>query len=188
MSKLSFKIGIFGSGGVGKTCISLQFVKGEFTEGYIPTIEDEFQKTFDVDGQMIELEIIDTAGQDEFQEMGNRYMSLVDGFIFVYSVTEKSSLSQCEDFILRAIECKKTAKKPFGAIIAGNKCDVECTDRVSFEEGKALADKYKCQILETSAKTSKNINELFVDIIKIVKDSPKNVEADPEPGCKCNVA
>lgn len=33
---------------------------------YDPTIEDYYQKTVDIDGKAIEIEILDTAGQDAY--------------------------------------------------------------------------------------------------------------------------
>ena len=60
---------MLGSGGVGKTSISLRFVRGEFTESYVPTIEDEFEKIITVDGKNYLIEIVDTAGQEDFKDL-----------------------------------------------------------------------------------------------------------------------
>ena len=47
-----YNIGVFG-GGVGKTCITLRFIKKEFNEGYIITNEDDFSKIIEVDNQPV---------------------------------------------------------------------------------------------------------------------------------------
>ena len=53
---------VLGSGGVGKSALTVQFVQGIFVEKYDPTIEDSYRKQVEVDGQQCMLEILDTAG------------------------------------------------------------------------------------------------------------------------------
>lgn len=57
-----YKIVVLGSGGVGKSAITVQFVQGIFVEKYDPTIEDSYRKQVEFDGQQCMLEILDTAG------------------------------------------------------------------------------------------------------------------------------
>jgi GTPase KRas protein len=64
MSQL-FKFVTLGGGGVGKSCVTLQFVQSFFTEDYDPTIEDSYRKQVAVDGKTVLLDILDTAGQEE---------------------------------------------------------------------------------------------------------------------------
>ena len=60
----NYKIVIMGGGGVGKSCLTFQLVHGKFLEKYDPTLEDSYRKdNFDVDGEAISMEILDTAGQ-----------------------------------------------------------------------------------------------------------------------------
>nr|CAD7597844.1 unnamed protein product [Timema genevievae] len=59
-----YKIVVLGSGGVGKSALTVQFVQGIFVEKYDPTIEDSYRKQVEVDGQQCMLEILDTAGTD----------------------------------------------------------------------------------------------------------------------------
>lgn len=53
---------VLGSGGVGKSALTVQFVQGIFVEKYDPTIEDSYRKQVEVEGQQCMLEILDTAG------------------------------------------------------------------------------------------------------------------------------
>ncbi|OHS99891.1 Ras-like protein RAS2 [Tritrichomonas foetus] len=178
-------VGMFGGGGVGKTAISLQFTKGEFTEGYIPTIEDEFVKTVEVDGKQIELEIIDTAGQDDFAEMRHSYMQRVNGFIFVFSIIDPNSINELDKIYTDAVHARSSS--PVNCVIAANKSDMRNGESVPESKLKELETKYKCKVLETSAKTAKNINELFIEIVRILltsndkKPAPKN--NDETGGC-----
>jgi Ras-related protein Rap-1B len=57
-----YKVVVLGSGGVGKSALTVQFVKGIFVQKYDPTIEDAYRKDMEIDGQMCKIEIFDTAG------------------------------------------------------------------------------------------------------------------------------
>jgi small GTP-binding protein len=62
--KRVYKVVIMGGGGVGKSCLTFQLVHGKFNEKYDPTLEDAYRKdNFEVDGEAISMEILDTAGQ-----------------------------------------------------------------------------------------------------------------------------
>lgn len=43
-----FKVVVLGSGGVGKSALTVQFVSGCFIEKYDPTIEDFYRKEIEV--------------------------------------------------------------------------------------------------------------------------------------------
>lgn len=183
----AYKIGIFGNGGVGKTCITMQFVRKEFTDGYIPTIEDEEAKTINIDNQTIKLDIIDTAGQDDFAEMRHRYIQIVDGFVFVYSLEEPKSIEQIREMYNDTVA--STGKKNIICIIAANKVDLisDLANNYAFEQGKELAQQLNCQILDTSAKTGHNINQLFEDITRTLMSKKKtgHKESDPQQSKGC---
>ena len=184
----SIKVGMFGGGGVGKTSITLQFVKGEFTDGYIPTIEDEFIKTIDFEGEPVSIEIIDTAGQDDFQAMRYRNMGSVEGFILVYSILDPVSISSLKEIHQEALLAKSVSSIP--CIIAANKCDLRDANSVPVEEGEKLGKELGCQVLETSAKENKNIQELYDGILKILLSKNKEkgtTQKDAEPKCSCQI-
>ncbi|KAK8833715.1 hypothetical protein M9Y10_012639 [Tritrichomonas musculus] len=180
---INLKIGMFGGGGVGKTCLTLRYLKGEFSEGYIPTIEDEFAKVVEVNGKTVSLNVIDTAGQDDFAEMRYSYFRQVQGFVFVFDIGNQSSIDD-----LRVIyNDAKGANddENIKCVIAANKADLREDpkgDLVSTDEYKKLEDEFKCKVVETSAKTGSGVDELFkVIIAKLIdKDKPaaqpKNTE------------
>jgi len=68
------KIVVLGTGGVGKSALTVQFVQGIFVDKYDPTIEDSYRKPFEVDGEQKVLEILDTAGTEQFTAMRDLYM------------------------------------------------------------------------------------------------------------------
>ncbi|VDO81500.1 unnamed protein product [Haemonchus placei] len=69
-----FKVVVLGSGGVGKSALTVQFVSSTFIEKYDPTIEDFYRKEIEVDGQPCVLEILDTAGTEQFSSMRDLYI------------------------------------------------------------------------------------------------------------------
>lgn len=69
-----YKLVVLGSGGVGKSALTVQFVQGIFVEKYDPTIEDSYRKQVEVDNSQCMLEILDTAGTEQFTAMRDLYM------------------------------------------------------------------------------------------------------------------
>ena len=82
-----FKVVVLGSGGVGKSALTVQFVSGHFIEKYDPTIEDFYRKEIEVDHTPCVLEILDTAGTEQFASMRDLYIKNGQGFIVAYSLT-----------------------------------------------------------------------------------------------------
>jgi len=82
-----YKVVVLGSGGVGKSALTVTFVTGKFVEKYDPTIEDFYRKEIEVDGAPSVLEILDTAGTEQFSSMRDLYIKNGQGFIVVYSIT-----------------------------------------------------------------------------------------------------
>ncbi len=78
---------VLGSGGVGKSALTVQFVSGHFIEKYDPTIEDFYRKEIEVDHNPCVLEILDTAGTEQFASMRDLYIKNGQGFIVAYSLT-----------------------------------------------------------------------------------------------------
>jgi small GTP-binding protein len=161
------KIGIFGGGGVGKTALTLQFLRGQFVEEYIPTLADDFAKDITVDGKPIHLEIIDTAGQDDFRQMRASFYSSVQGFLIVYSVIERNSLFEAEEIYKDILACLNKEAVP--CVLAGNKADIKDETSVSTEDGQGMAKTMGAKFFETSARTGQNVKASFDEAVRAVK-------------------
>jgi len=74
-----------------KSAITIQFVQGIFVEKYDPTIEDSYPKMVEVDGNQFMLEILDTAGAQQFTAMRDLYMKNDQGFVLAYSIIAQST-------------------------------------------------------------------------------------------------
>merc|ERR1712070_775257 len=94
----TFKIVVVGAGGVGKSALTLRLCSGKFPKKYDPTIEDSYRKKLDVDGQVRTLDILDTAGQDEYRTLRMEYMVEGRGFVLVYSIIDGESLEAMDEF------------------------------------------------------------------------------------------
>jgi len=166
-----YKIVVLGSGGVGKSALTVQFVQGIFVEKYDPTIEDSYRKQVEVDGQQCMLEILDTAGTEQFTAMRDLYMKNGQGFVLVYSITAQSTFNDLQDLREQILRVKDTDNVPM--VLVGNKCDLEDERVVGKDQGSNLAHTFGCTFLETSAKAKINVNDIFYDLVQqINKVSP----------------
>ncbi|KAK1906268.1 Ras-related protein Rap-1b [Dissostichus eleginoides] len=121
-----YKLVVLGSGGVGKSALTVQFVQGIFVEKYDPTIEDSYRKQVEVDGQQCMLEILDTAGTEQFTAMRDLYMKNGQGFALVYSITAQSTFNDLQDLREQILRVKDTEDVPM--ILVGNKCDLRWSE------------------------------------------------------------
>jgi small GTP-binding protein len=62
-----YKLVVVGGGGVGKSALTIQFIQGHFVDDYDPTIEDSYRKQCVIDDEVALLDVLDTAGQEEYQ-------------------------------------------------------------------------------------------------------------------------
>ncbi|KAG7241012.1 hypothetical protein INR49_026042, partial [Caranx melampygus] len=159
-----YKVVVLGSGGVGKSALTVQFVTGTFIEKYDPTIEDFYRKEIEVDSSPSVLEILDTAGTEQFASMRDLYIRNGQGFILVYSLfgaVDFSSISQSD---ANAPVAQTYQQVP--VVLVGNKVDLEDEREVSPSEGQALAEDWGCPFMETSAKSKTMVDELFAEIVR----------------------
>ncbi|KAG2382040.1 hypothetical protein C9374_005832 [Naegleria lovaniensis] len=161
-------IGIFGPFAVGKTSISVQFVENKFSEVHDPTIEDYFETTRNVKGIVSNITILDTAGQETYQSLLSDAMSEAEGFILVYSITDRSSFEKVQK-LREKVQMVQSSTVP--VILVGNKCDLEHERVVSKSEGEEIAKSVGCPFIETSAKTGLNIEQVFELIVLMVRKS-----------------
>ncbi|XP_025107794.1 ras-related protein Rap1 [Pomacea canaliculata] len=181
-----YKLVVLGSGGVGKSALTVQFVQGIFVEKYDPTIEDSYRKQVEVDGQQCMLEILDTAGTEQFTAMRDLYMKNGQGFLLVYSITAQSTFNDLQELREQILRVKDTDDVPM--LLVGNKCDLEDERVVGKDQGQNLARSFNCAFLETSAKAKINVSEIFMDLVRqINKKSPEQNNKAKKKGSKCTL-
>ncbi|CAB4256764.1 similar to Saccharomyces cerevisiae YGR152C RSR1 GTP-binding protein of the ras superfamily required for bud site selection [Maudiozyma barnettii] len=170
-----YKLVVLGAGGVGKSCLTVQFVQGVYLDTYDPTIEDSYRKTIEIDGKVFDLEILDTAGVAQFTAMRELYIKSGMGFLLVYSVTDKQSLDELMELREQVLRIKDASRVPM--VLVGNKADLADDRVISVEEGIAVSTKWgRVPFYETSALLRSNVDEVFVDLVRqIIRNEMENV-------------
>lgn len=183
MSQREYHIVVLGSGGVGKSCLTAQFVQNVWIESYDPTIEDSYRKAIEVDGRHVILEILDTAGTEQFTAMRELYMKTGQGFLLVFSITSMSSLYELAELREQIRRIKEDDHVPM--VLVGNKSDLEEDRAVPRARAFKTSQEWgEVPYYEASARRKTNVDEVFVDLCRqiIHKDQReyKNLQADPK--------
>jgi GTPase KRas len=128
---------------------------------------DSYRKQCMIDDEVALLDVLDTAGQEEYSAMREQYMRTGEGFLLVYSISSRQSFEEIQTFEQQILRVKD--KDYFPIILVGNKCDLEGERQVSREEGAALAKSFNCKFIETSAKSRVNVDNAFYDLVREIR-------------------
>lgn len=174
------RICVVGSGGVGKSCVTIQFLKQKFAEYYDPTIEESYRKTVTVDGSEYNLEIVDTAGQEEFATFRDSSLSHGDGFLLVYAINSADRWKELQELHTKILRVKDADHCPM--VVIGNKADLEDQRMVQRAEAKSWCDSVGCPYLETSAKTGQSVEDSFFEVVReVAKVAPPPRASTSQP-------
>ena len=164
-SDYSFKLIMLGASGVGKTCIVQRYCNDVF-EGpaHKTTLGFDFlTKKLVKDGKNVDLEVWDTAGQEQYRAVTKMYYKDVHGVMLVYDTTDRSSFDKAK-FWLDDLDMH--GSKLEQRILVGSKMDLTLRREVSLFEAKKFAAERKLEWVECSAKTGENVSELFDLIVE----------------------
>lgn len=201
-----YKLVVLGDGGVGKTALTIQvsvtthlpgvdvhaqqLCLNHFVETYDPTIEDSYRKQVVIDSQSCMLEVLDTAGQEEYTALRDQWIRDGEGFVLVYSITSRSSFNRIRKFHnqIQRVKDSSSASSPTSAayltspvspslagngqapvMLVGNKSDRVTEREVSTQEGSALAKDMGCDFVEASAKNCINVEKAFYEVVRSLR-------------------
>ncbi|KAF6723340.1 Ras-related protein O-RAL [Oryzias melastigma] len=139
-----------------------------FVEDYEPTKADSYRKKVVLDGDEVQIDILDTAGQEDYAAIRDNYFRSGEGFLLVFSITEQESFTATDEFREQILRVKADEEK-IPLLLVGNKSDLEERRRVSVEEARRKAEEWGAQYVETSAKTRANVDKVFFDLMREVR-------------------
>ena len=158
-----YKMIFVGDQGTGKTCILNRFATNQFDEQYQTTIGLDFQsKNVSIHDQDVRLLLYDTAGQEKFRSLIPMYIRESNIILLVYDITRKESFDNIPKWFTDVLNIKSNDAI---YVLVGNKIDLKDQRKVTYNEGKKLADEKNIIFEEVSAKTGENFEELFRDKI-----------------------
>lgn len=161
--------------------MTIRFVTGEFLDEYDPTIEDSYRKQMNItDNQSVLFDVLDTAGQEEFASMQDRWLREAQIPLLCFAINEKDALKTCIQDFERFLRIKDYAFDD-DHFCRGSLALIACkmdlyydnteddTDRHIMNENyriaMALSKYWNCPFIETSSKQYININACFKQII-----------------------
>ncbi|KAL7279404.1 hypothetical protein ACG7TL_007246 [Trametes sanguinea] len=133
---------VLGAGGVGKSALVMRYGQNKFLDRYDPTIEEEYEVTVEYEGRRSVLNIIDTAGVEQFTGINENYIQRGVGFVLVFRLQQDIPI-----------------------IVVGTKMDLTAEREVSSQAMQELAVKWGLPFYETSAKKGWHVSEVFNDLL-----------------------
>lgn len=175
------KITILGKAAIGKSSLTYRFLNKEALDNHDATIEDKYKAYERIENENVEIEVLDTAGEEDYQNLRDSWISYGEGFVLTFAINDKESFTMLNELYERILTLKG-AGCPI--IIAGNKCDLTNERVVTYEEGKNLALKWGIPFLETSAKENIKCKDVFMDVAhKIYAKKKRTTTRNANPPC-----
>ena len=137
-NSVDLKIAVLGKSLVGKSALTYRFISDKFPTEHDTTIEDQYKINTTIDEYNCKLEILDTAGQDDYQSMLDTWIGFAEGFVLVYSIDDRESFDSLKskyDKKDQAIVAARIIKNTYKVLMTrGMKgCYVYCTDKALSE-------------------------------------------------------
>ncbi|CAF3994950.1 unnamed protein product [Rotaria sp. Silwood2] len=154
---------------------SLNFVSAScFIDEYDPTIEDSYRKQAVVDGETCLLDILDTAGQEEYSAMRDQYMRGGEGFLCVFAVNSAKSFEEIKQYREQIKRVKDADDIP---MVLGNKIDLP-TRTIDLSYAKDFAASLSMPFVQTSAKTRQGVEEAFYTLVREIRKYKERTRKD----------
>lgn len=120
-----------------------------------------------LDGEEVQIDILDTAGQEDYAAIRDNYFRSGEGFLCVFSISDTDSFHATQDFREQILRVKGDDSVPF--LLVGNKCDLDERRKVTKSLAEDRASQWKVPYVETSAKTRSNVDKVFFDLMREIR-------------------
>ena len=153
-------------------------MNGKASTVVVPTIGlPHYFSTYKLsDGSLVNVKILDTAGQEKFKSISESYYKKADCCLLVYDISKRESFEQCVNYYNKNIKDKCKINIP--VILLGNKTDLEHLRKVSSEEGANFSQHNNYLFMETSCLNNTNVADAFETLIEITNiESKKNKDS-----------
>ena len=158
------KIILVGESGVGKTSIISRYMKNLYNDNQASTLSPlSLKKNVIVDGYNLELEIWDTAGQEQYRSITSLFYKDALICILVYDITKKKSFENIQSYWHFSVT--ENGVKGIILGVAGNKSDLYENEQVTEQEAKEYSDYITATFRLVSAKNNSSINEFFNELL-----------------------
>ncbi|KAG8131977.1 putative GTPase NRas-like protein [Naja naja] len=148
-----------------------------------PGSEDSYRKQVVIDGETCLLDILDTAGQEEYSAMRDQYMRTGEGFLCVFAINNSKSFADINLYREQIKRVKDSEDVPM--VLVGNKCDLP-TRTVDTKQAHEVAKSYGIPFIETSAKTRQGVEDAFYTLVREIRQyrmKRLNSNEDGNQGC-----
>ncbi|KAK7686125.1 hypothetical protein QCA50_010937 [Cerrena zonata] len=176
-----YRVVVLGAGGVGKSALTVRFAQGRFVSDYNPTIEEEYACDVQAEGETCLLEIMDTAGAEQFTALNEVYIKVppvssskdhpaypiqrARGFVLVFSLTQESTLQDVDNIRQQIQMIKAQEGQSIPIVVVGTKMDLAREREVTRDTIKDLAARWGLPFYETSAKNNWHVTDVFHDLL-----------------------
>lgn len=171
------KVAFLGDSNVGKTCLIWRAVRNEFNEYQATPSPSYCTLKKELNGSIINLILVDTAGQEKFASINSSYYRDANAIVIVYDICDKESFDHVDKYYNDISNV--TDVKNVSLFLVGNKYDkyndLNDKNRVSLEIGKEKAHSINANFHVTSAKSGNFVQDVFDDIAsKFINFSNEN--------------
>ncbi|KAL1771079.1 GTPase KRas isoform X2 [Sigmodon hispidus] len=128
-----YKLVVVGAGGVVKSALTIQLIQNHFVDEYDPTIEDSYRKQVVIDGEICLLDILDTAGQEEYSAMRDQYIRTGEGFLYVFAI---NNTNYGIPYIETSAKTRQGVEDAFYTLVGSGRGGAGCREDVQTEGRK----------------------------------------------------
>lgn len=155
-----FRVILIGDSTVGKTSLlhRLKWKTGQLPDVSMTIGVDFHTTTIQVNDKTVNLQLWDTAGQEDFRSITTSYFhNAVAGFL-VFDITKRESFYHLNQWISEA-KSNSHPEHDIVFLLVGNKADLMEEREVSQDEAKCFAVQHNMNYIETSARSGSNVQE-----------------------------